>query len=90
MKKRANILAAESTALGVYNIGSGQGIPINVLAETIGLATGRQVQIAHQNPRQGDILHSRANIARAADFGYAPQYGLEAGLREMLKSFSTH
>jgi UDP-glucose 4-epimerase len=80
----ANILAAESPATGMYNIGSGARVTINHLAQLIiGLAGANTIKPAYQNARPGDVLHSLADITRAGTFGYRPKYSLEAGLREV-------
>jgi nucleoside-diphosphate-sugar epimerase len=38
--------------------------------------------------RAGDIEHSQADIARAATFGFRPEYTLEQGLKETLAALS--
>ena len=83
----ANILAAESDAGGVFNIGKGEILSINRLAERIISLIGKRVVPIHQEPRPGDIKHSLADISRAAGFGYAPRYSLEEGLAETIRSF---
>ena len=81
----ANILAAEGTANGVFNIGGGQGITINELANLVLDITGSKVAPSYQEPRPGDIRHSLADITKAKTFGYEPKYSLEEGLRQTLK-----
>lgn len=76
----ANILAAQSKATGVFNIGSGKSISINDLAKVIAEVVGASLKPIHREPRSGDIRHSVADIARARDFGYRPEYRLEDGL----------
>jgi len=83
----ANILAAESEAMGVFNIGRGQSISITRLAELIIGLAGNNVKPVHEEPRPGDILHSLADISRARSFGYEPSYNLEEGLRKTIASF---
>jgi len=83
----ANILAAESEATGVFNIGRGQSISITRLAELIIELTGINVKPVHEEPRPGDIIHSLADISRARSFGYEPSYNLEEGLRKTIASF---
>ncbi len=83
-----NILAAESDAAGVYNVGRGERVTVNKLAGiVIGLA-GNSVEPVYEQPRPGDILHSLADISRAREFGYEPKYDLEEGLKETLKAMS--
>ena len=84
----ANILAAESTATGVFNIGSGARVTINHLAElVIKLAGDKRLKIVYRDARPGDVLHSLASITRAAAFGYRPKYTLEQGLQEVVSYF---
>jgi UDP-glucose 4-epimerase len=81
----ANILAAQSQASGVFNIGSGSSITVNRLAELVLSITGSRTRPIHQEARPGDIRHSIADISRAATFGYKPRYSLEEGLRQTFK-----
>ncbi|MCJ7669316.1 MAG: GDP-mannose 4,6-dehydratase, partial [Dehalococcoidia bacterium] len=83
----ANILAAESDATGVFNIGTGKRVSINELARLLTKLTGKDVKPIHREPRTGDIKHSLADISRAKQFGYNPKYNLEKGLREAIGSF---
>lgn len=78
----ANILAAESNAYGVYNIGRGERISINKLAEIIIQLVGNNIEPVYQEARSGDVKHSLADISRARTFGYSPKWSLEEGLRE--------
>ena len=81
----ANILAAESNASGVFNIGRGKSITINELAKLVIKLTGNNVEPVHQEPREGDIRHSLADISKARTLGYEPRYNLEEGLEETRK-----
>ncbi len=83
----ANILAAESDACGVVNIGRGESISINQLVKLIISIVGKNIEPIHQEPRPGDIRHSLADISRAKTFGYKPNYSLEEGLKETLRRF---
>jgi UDP-glucose 4-epimerase len=83
----ANILAAESDAAGVFNIGTGKRVSINELARLLTKLTGKDIKPIHREPRTGDIKHSLADISRAKQFGYNPKYNLEKGLREAIGSF---
>jgi UDP-glucose 4-epimerase len=84
---RANIQVAESTVCGVFNIGTGERVSINTLAEMILRLTENHGEIKHTAPRVGDIKHSLADISRAKGFGYEPRYSLEAGLQETIGRF---
>jgi UDP-glucose 4-epimerase len=84
----ANILAAESQATGVFNIGRSERVTLNHLAQLIiDLAGDASIRPVHEEPRPGDVKHSLADISRARAFGYNPRYSLEQGLKETLKTF---
>jgi UDP-glucose 4-epimerase len=80
----ASILAAESNAAGVCNIGTGQRVSINRLAGLVIRLAGSSAEPEHQEARPGDIKHSLADISRAGQFGYSPRCDLETGLRETI------
>jgi UDP-glucose 4-epimerase len=84
---QANILAAESKAEGVFNIGSGKSTTINQLADLILKLTGKNLKPIYQSARLGDPRRTLADISKARSFGYEPKYGLEDGLRETLRGF---
>jgi len=84
----ANILAAESDVTGIYNIGRGESVSINQLAELVIRLIGNNIKPVHGQPRPGDIRHSRADISRARTFDYDPKYDLEFGLVETVGWFS--
>jgi len=84
----ANILAAESGATGIFNIGRSESVTINQLAQlTIRLIGKEGIEPVHKEPRLGDIRHSLADISKARAFGYNPKYSLEEGLRETVERF---
>ncbi len=85
---QANILAAETSASGVYNIGRGERITVNELAERIITVAGKDMEALHKGSRSGDVRHSLADISAAKSFGYKPEYGIEAGLKETFNWFS--
>ncbi|RLC69625.1 MAG: GDP-mannose 4,6-dehydratase [Chloroflexi bacterium] len=86
----ANILAAESEATGVFNVGSGSQISINELARLIRRLVGKNLELVHASPRPGDVRHSLADISKAEEaIGYRPRYNLEQGLKETIEWFSS-
>ena len=87
---RANILAAESKATGIFNIASGKRITINDLASLIIKLCGKKLDITHANARSGDIKLSLADISKAKEkLGYIPRFNLEDGLNETLEWFKS-
>ena len=85
---RANIIAAESNATGIFNIGTGGNTSINGLAKTVMKIMGKDLQLIYQEPRAGDIRDSLADISKARVAGYEPRYSLEDGLRETIRRFA--
>ncbi len=81
----ANLLAAESDLAGVYNIGTGESVSVNRLADMIMKLYGHVGNVVHEAARLGEVRHSRADNSRAMAFGYRSAYTLERGLREMLQ-----
>ena len=85
----ANVLAAQSKAIGNYNIAAGRRITVNELASTVIGITDSRSKVRHEPPRRGDIKHSLADISRAKKaFGYSPQYSLKQGLTETVGWFA--
>ena len=83
---QANILAAESQASGVYNIGTGESVTINNLVHLITEVLAENIKPIYDNPRPGDIRDSLANISSATKaFGYRPEYSLKNGILEIIK-----
>jgi len=84
----ANILAAKSTATGVFNIAGGRRISINELAQLVMRIIGKDVDVVYDDPQPGDIMHSLADISKAKEeLGYEPGFDLTKGLEETLKWF---
>lgn len=83
----ATILAAESNAAGVFNIGTGNRITINNLAKLVTKLLAREIKPIYQEPRPGDIRHSLADISKARQICYNPQYSLEEGLKATIREW---
>jgi UDP-glucose 4-epimerase len=81
----AFIMAAESDASGLYNIGGGKATTVNELVELISKLTGNKTPPVYGPPRPGDIVHSLGDISKARSFGYNPSYSLEEGLKETIR-----
>jgi UDP-glucose 4-epimerase len=80
----ANVLAAQSAkAPGMaFNVGTGTSVSINDLVRAIGKISGRVPEVLHEKTREGDVMHSRADIRLAGRvLGYRPSVKLEDGLR---------
>lgn len=84
----ANLLAAQSNVTGIFNIGTGKMINLNQLAGLIlRLLNRTDIEPIFEKERVGDIRHSLADITKAQAFGYRPEYDIETGIRETIKSF---
>lgn len=81
----ANMLAAESDATGVFNIGTGKSISINDLADMIMDVAEKRLTPIHKGERSGDIRHSLADVSKASAIGYRPRYSLREGIMETLQ-----
>jgi UDP-glucose 4-epimerase len=70
----------------VINIGSGEGIDINALADLVGRVTGRSVNPIYNREKSGGVEHLVADISlarRLLDFD--PLVSLERGLERILR-----
>jgi UDP-N-acetylglucosamine/UDP-N-acetylgalactosamine 4-epimerase len=91
---QANLLSAtcSAAAIGeVFNIAVGEGTTLNALHQMIWEAVAPYAMSSQVPPpvyasrRPGDILHSRADIAKARSLlGYAPTHDIRAGLAEAI------
>jgi len=84
---RANKLAARTDAVGAaYNVGTGESVSVNRLAEQLKSVVGSDSPIVHAEPRDGDIRHSRADISQAREqLGYEPTVDLAEGLATVVE-----
>jgi UDP-glucose 4-epimerase len=80
----ANLLAAESVATGIFNIGTGKSITINELVKTIISLSKVHLQPVYTSAAAGDIRFSLASVSKAKTFGYLPKFNLEDGLSRMI------
>ena len=87
---QANLMAAVSDNSDgeVINIANGQTITIGKLAKTIIKMIGSQSKILYEKPREGDIVHSSADITKAKEIlKYQPKISLEKGLSRTIDYF---
>ena len=83
---QANIKAADAIGVsGAFNIASGMHITINHLVKMITKDNSPSVKIEYGPIRQGDVLHSLADIGSARKIlGYEPQVEIVDGLKEYI------
>ncbi len=83
----ANLLACAAAAAAgqIINIGCGESMSVNDLAGTLLDLSGARSEVAHADPRPGDIRHSVADITRARELlGYRVQVTPSEGLKRTL------
>lgn len=83
---QANLRAGVTDVVGVpFNIGTSERVSIRELAETVWTVADSSIEIVHQEPREGDIAESEADISRAREtLGYQPARELQDGLARCL------
>lgn len=66
----------------VFNIGSGEGVSLSRLVETISRVCGRPLDVRHLPARPFDVPENVLDIGRARrELGWAPGVAMEEGLR---------
>ncbi|HET9417808.1 MAG TPA: NAD-dependent epimerase/dehydratase family protein [Chthoniobacterales bacterium] len=84
---RANLLAAESDKLDGFavNVGSGRGVPIREIAETISAALKIDIEpVARGEFRPGEMRHLTSDITRIRSIGYEAQVELADGIQRYI------
>ena len=84
---RANILAAISSANGIYNIGSGQRVTVNELTQLlVQLLEKPSLKPHHTRERPGDVKRSVSGGNKALEIGFKTRLSLERGLIKTIQS----
>jgi len=82
----ANMLALKKANNSVYNIGYGQSISINELAEKIISLTNSSSKIIHTESIKGDAEHTLADVSRIRnEFGWKPEVNINKGLERYIE-----
>lgn len=69
-----------------FNIGSGERININQLAEKIIELTNSKSKIVNSDPRKGDARHTWADVSKTKKkLGWVANYNLEKGLKKYIR-----
>ena len=84
---QANILAALTTSENslneIYNIALGDRTSLNELQQLISKYLDIEANIRHQEFREGDVLHSQADISKATNLlGFLPAVRIEEGIKK--------
>lgn len=83
-----NLLAAEAPEASgqVMNMALGGRISLLELVEKLNAILGTNIDPIHEPPRQGDILHSQADINKATELlDFAPIVSFDEGLRRTVE-----
>ncbi len=89
---RANLLAAaaDASALGAYNVGTGRETDVNRLFAMLRDACGVAAEASHGPAKPGEQLRSCLDASRASRLlGWRPEVSLEEGLRRTVEFFRT-
>ncbi|MGY4690678.1 SDR family oxidoreductase [Salibacterium sp. K-3] len=84
----ANLLAAEADGLKgqVVNIGTGERITVNELAEAVNACLGKNTAPRYEPARPGDVKHSLADTNAASSLlGYQPTVSFQEGLKRTVE-----
>jgi UDP-glucose 4-epimerase len=88
---RSNLLALESDAEGVFNVGTGMETDVNALTAMLIDATGFKGRPKHGPPAPGEQLRSCVNPALAKKIlNWHPEVDLKSGLEETVAYFRAH
>jgi len=85
----ANQCAARSKASGIaVNVACGERYTLNRLGAILNGILGTRIEPVHEDARPGDVKHSQADVALAAEaLGFRPSTGFEEGLRHTVEFF---
>jgi UDP-glucose 4-epimerase len=87
---RANLLALQHNATGVFNIGSGNATTINTLTAMMLKNAANASDVQRVDARPGEVRHSVADISAARKaLNYTPTITLDEGLRQYMKWFAS-
>lgn len=82
----ANLLAYDSDAQGVFNIGTGVATTVNQLAKHVIHAVGSEVPITYGPSRAGEVQDSVADIGKAASqLGFRPSISIQQGVKDYVE-----
>jgi nucleoside-diphosphate-sugar epimerase len=88
----ANMLSLnnENVAGEFFNIGTGKGISINMVAEVLkDLLNKNDIKTIYADSRSTDICHGYADISKAEkELGYRPKVSVEEGLTELVRWYT--
>jgi nucleoside-diphosphate-sugar epimerase len=90
---QANLLACEAPGAsdGVFNVGTGGRVSLNQTLEQLRRISGKNLKAKYEQPRDGDIRDSQADITKAREIlGYEPSVMFEEGLERTFEWYKTN
>lgn len=88
----ANLACLDKTdAQGIYNVSTNTAVSVNQLAEELIKASKKNVKINYEEPRQGDIKHSRLDTSKSIkDLEWEAKVSIEEGLDRTFAYFKNN
>jgi dTDP-L-rhamnose 4-epimerase len=84
-------MTAEAASGRLFNVGSGQPLPLIEVAQLIAQQLGAPPPIITGQYRVGDIRHCHADLTQAHErLGYTPQVSFAAGITDLLQQIAGH
>jgi UDP-glucose 4-epimerase len=84
---RANLAAAEGTAAGALNVGTGVETTVLDIVEALGGLSNGRFEPEHAPERPGEVRHIAIDASRAREeLGWTARIGVSAGLEQTLAS----
>jgi len=85
---KANILAAESSVSGVFNIANGMQVSVNDLAKLVMKAIGKKMDPIYDDPCAGDVRYSLADVSKSRkELNFNACFSLLKGLKKTVNWF---
>jgi nucleoside-diphosphate-sugar epimerase len=83
----ALLTVLEKRYRGTINLGTGTGLSVREIAQTIGVMIGKPQLIEHANPPQVDPMgYVVADVTRLRALGWRPAYDLKQGLEKLMEA----
>ena len=85
------LLLADRAPVGeVFNLGSGEEVTMQELADVIGSATGREAVVDARPEIMDDTYRLVGDVSKLKSLGYAPQMSLAEGVRQLAEELGEH
>jgi len=74
----------------IFNIGSGESIPLMKFVSLIEKNLGRKAKIKFSDMHKADIRHTLADITNIKKLGYVPMTNIENGIRDFVEWYKSY